>query len=731
MVPTLRWGFVRSNFCFAMLPPSSPLLRALRRGDDLARDRLWRFLVTVELHGERGATLGRGTQVGRVAEHRGERNAGANRLRISPRLWAFDPAGARIEISHHVAEVLLGRADLHGHDRLENLRLGPLGRVLEGPRAGALESHLARVHVVVRAVDQLDTNVDDGEAGEHSRFHGLLNPEVYGRDVLTRNLAADDLVDELVALARPGGLHIDHRVAVLTAAARLAYEAAFDLLHALPDRLAIGHLRAAHVRVDVELAHEAVDDDLEVELAHAGDDRLAGLFVAPHAERRILLREPSEGLGQLVLVSLRLRLDRDGDDRIRERHRLEPDRSRLGRKRVAGRRGLQPDRGDDLACADLLPLLAVVRIHLEEPADALGLAGRDVEDAVAGCDPARVDAEVGQLADVGVAHDLEGQGREGLVLGRTARELVLGARVDAVNGRNVERARQIVDDGVEQRLHALVLEGGAKQDWRYRDSEGGLAQRAPDHLRRHRGLVRQIRLEQLLVVLGNGVDQLMVVGLRLLLELGRDLNRLRLHAERVVPDDALHLDHVDDAAEMLLGSDWKLDRHGLGPEPVDHRLHGREEIGADAVHLVDEGDARHAVAVGLAPDGLRLRLHSGDRVEDGDRAVEHAQAALHLDREVHVPGRIDDVDTKIAPESRCGRGGDRDAALLLLGHPVHDGGALVHLAHLVRATGVVEDPLGRRRLPRVDVGHDPDVADAVERDLLAGCGRGVHRGYQR
>ena len=122
------------------------------------------------------------------------------------------------------------------------------------------------------------------------------------------------------------------------------------------------------------------------------------------------------------------------------------------------------------------------------------------------------------------------------------------------------------------------------------------------------------------------------------------------------------------------------------------------------------------VLVGLAPDRLGLRLDAGDGVEDGDRAVEHAQAALHLDGEVHVPGRIDDVDAVVAPERRRRSRRDRDAALLLLRHPVHRRGALVHLAHLVGAAGVVEDPLGRRGLARVDVGHDPDVPDALERD---------------
>ena len=85
----------------------------------------------------------------------------------------------------------------------------------------------------------------------------------------------------------------------------------------------------------------------------------------------------------------------------------------------------------------------------------------------------------------------------------------------------------------------------------------------------------------------------------------------------------------------------------------------------------------------------------------------------------------------IAPLGGRRRRRDRDAALLLLRHPVHRRGALVDLAHLVGASGVVEDPLGRRGLARIDVGHDPDVPDALEPD---GCGDCRHRGgsrYQR
>ena len=106
--------------------------------------------------------------------------------------------------------------------------------------------------------------------------------------------------------------------------------------------------------------------------------------------------------------------------------------------------------------------------------------------------------------------------------------------------------------------------------------------------------------------------------------------------------------------------------------------------------------------------------HAGHRVEQRDRAVEHAQRALDLDREVDVARRVDDVDAVVLPLAG-GRGrGDRDASLLLLLHPVHDRRALVDLADLVGAPRVVEDALGSRRLTGVDVRHDPDVAGVLK-----------------
>ena len=54
----------------------------------------------------------------------------------------------------------------------------------------------------------------------------------------------------------------------------------------------------------------------------------------------------------------------------------------------------------------------------------------------------------------------------------------------------------------------------------------------------------------------------------------------------------------------------------VGLEAVHHHPDGAAEVRARAVHLVHERDAGIAVAVGLAPDGLGLRPHACDRVED-------------------------------------------------------------------------------------------------------------------
>ena len=193
-------------------------------------------------------------------------------------------------------------------------------------------------------------------------------PGVDRGDVLLRDHPAGDLVHELVAPARAGRLEADHHVAVLAPAAGLADVALLDLLDRLADGLPVGHLGLAHVGVDPELAQHPVDQHLEVELAHARDDGLAGLLVGVDPEGRVLLGQGLEGLGQLVLVVLGLGLDGHVDDRLGELERLEDDGVVRVAQGVAGGGLLEADGGDDVAGEGGVLVLAVVGVHLEDAA---------------------------------------------------------------------------------------------------------------------------------------------------------------------------------------------------------------------------------------------------------------------------------------------------------------------------------------------------------------------------
>ena len=143
------------------------------------------------------------------------------------------------------------------------------------------------------------------------------------------------------------------------------------------------------------------------------------------------------------------------------------------------------------------------------------------------------------------------------------------------------------------------------------------------------------------------------------------------------------------------------------------------EVRAHDVHLIDVDHAGNIVVVSLSPDRLGLRLHAALGTKDRHAAVEHAQAALDLNGEVDVTRGVDDVDAVALPEASGRSARDRDAALLLLRHPVHGGGAFMGLTELVVDARVEQNTFRRGRLTGVDVRHDANVS-CVFKGILSG-----------
>ena len=154
-------------------------------------------------------------------------------------------------------------------------------------------------------------------------------------------------------------------------------------------------------------------------------------------------------------------------------------------------------------------------------------------------------------------------------------------------------------------------------------------------------------------------------------------------------------------------------------------LHDIVEVRADAVHLVDERDARDVVASAWRQTVSDCGSTPPDRAEHGDRAVQHAQRALDLDREVDVAGRVDDVDrdTPVACSQR------QVVAADVIVMPRSCSCSIQSMVAAPSCTspilwmrpGVVKDALGGRGLARIDVRHDADITEFRE-----WCGSG-HR----
>ena len=142
----------------------------------------------------------------------------------------------------------------------------------------------------------------------------------------------------------------------------------------------------------------------------------------------------------------------------------------------------------------------------------------------------------------------------------------------------------------------------------------------------------EILVHQLFGRLGRGLDhEARAPSWHSSTQVRRNVAILELHALGFdVPVDRLHLDQIDDAFEVFLGADRHLHRHRVRAEARLQLADDLVEVGAGAVHLVDERKARHAVLVGLTPDGFRLRLHAADRAQHEHGAVEHAQANARL-----------------------------------------------------------------------------------------------------
>ena len=671
--------------------------------------------VVGELHGGVGATGGDGAESRDIAKHLFEGDFGVNCLNADFGVDALEHAAAAVEVAGDISDIGVGGENFELHDGFEEHGSCLAASFLEADLGADLEGELVGVDGMEGSVDDFDLEAVEGIACEYAVLHGFFETFLDGGHVFLGDVAAFDFADELKSdEAFVGGAEFEEDIGELTFTTGLLF-VDFVVLDGSGDGFFVGYFGATLVDFDVELAAESVEDDVEMELAHAGDEGLTGDFVGFDSEGWVFLSELHEGIGQLVHVGLSVGLDGDADDGVGELHGFEDERVAFIAEGVAGLDVLESYGCSDIACLDSFDGVLLVAVHLHDAGDALFLAGVGVVDVGAGVEGAGIDAEEAETADIGVGGDLEGEGREGGLGIDGAGFGLIGLGVDAFDFIDIEGAGEEGANCVEQGLNTFVLEGGSAHDGNDLHGKGCLADFGDDLVGGDAVGVVEEFLHQGLVFLCYAFDEFLAV-------FGDDVLEVLGHGDFVelgavgfdIPDESLVGDEVDDTFEEVFLSDGDLDGDGVGAEAFLDLADDVEEVGSGAVHLVDESDAGNAVFVGLTPNGLGLGLDAAYCAEDCDCAIEDAEGAFDLNGEVDVTRGVDDVEFVVVvvpiPEDGGSSGGDGDATFLLLNHPVHGSRTLMGLTQLVILARIKQDTLRRRSFACVDVGHNTDVS---------------------
>ena len=445
-----------------------------------------------------------------------------------------------------------------------------------------------------------------------------------------------------------------------------------------------------------------------MELAHTRDNGLSCLLIGVGPEGGVFLCQLGKADAHLFLARFGLGLNGHPNNRLRELHGFQNDWVLLIAQGVAGSGVFQAHSSRDITRVAGVNILAVVGMHLEDTTDSFVVILGGIVNGSTGLGNAGIYTEEAQLAYIRVSGDLKRQGCQRLLVRRRSLFLLLSIGVNAFNMGNINRGRHIVNHCIQELLDALIAVGSTADNGNHLIINGGLANNPLDILNGD-FLAFQVFLHNRFVLIGNMLQQFVVIFLGQLLHILRDFLYPHVLAQIVIVDVCGHIHQVDNPLEGVFRTNGKLDRHRITFKAIPHHGHNVVKISAHNIHLVDIRHSGNPILVSLTPNCLRLGFHAAFGTENGYGTVQNTQGTFHLNGEVHVSGCINDIDAMALPErGSCSRG-DGDAPLLLLLHPVHCRRAIMSLTYLMRFTCVKQNTFGGGGFSGVNVGHNADI----------------------
>ena len=193
----------------------------------------------------------------------------------------------------------------------------------------------------------------------------------------------------------------------------------------------------------------------------------------------------------------------------------------------------------------------MVRVHKQDAADAFLLVLGRVQDRRPFVELAGIDPEIGQLADIRVGHDLEGERGKWLPVRSFPLHLEIAAHASAYGCGNIQWAGQKVHDGIEHRLDAFVPERRSAKNRHPISRNRGSAKGCAKLLGRNRFL-REILLHQIIVVASQCLDQFEAKCRGFIEVLSRNGDNIELFAQIVLVNNGMHLKQIDYPSEPVL-----------------------------------------------------------------------------------------------------------------------------------------------------------------------------------
>ena len=503
---------------------------------------------------------------------------------------------------------------------------------------------------MVRAVQQGGTQTDQRIARQNAVLHCLAHALFDCRMEILRNAAAEDLfLEQEIALGVRRKFHLD--VTVLTVTAGLLLVLAFHG-DRLADFFAVRNGRILQDDLNAEFILELGADDIQMDIARAGENHLMGFVIGVEREGRILIVELCQTGGDLFLAALDLRCDALRVARLRERDARQLNRTNGHGQGVAGLGGDQLGNRADIAAGDLLDLGGLFAADRIDVTDLLGAAHACVEHRHIRLDRACNDLEVRESA-VLIRSGLEYERTRCAVrCTRDFDDIILGLEYLILA---LIRGRHVVADALEQCIGA---DTGCRSAGEYRtdDAVADALTQTCNQLLVGELLAAEVAVHQILGQLRNVFAQRRTVLLHALYHVLRHRDFYALVAFHAVclADDAVN--NTDGLAVAL--EDRDNDRRQNHTELLLQLVQAGAEVRIFLVNLGNIEHARLARLLEALPCLFGADARTGFARNDDQTGIAHAQCTEHFALKVKVTRGIEQVDLASAELNRCNRGGN-------------------------------------------------------------------------